>query len=139
MELLSQQKNYLETVITILGAICVSVILIAALVFEFVYGEKACPLCLLQRVAFVNIGIALLLNLRYGNSVSHWAIVILSSAAGMTVSIRQILLHVNDSGFGSAIFGLHMYTWCFIGYAIAIVGASIILFFYPKLHDGKIE
>lgn len=137
MELLSKQKNYLEIMISILGAICVSVILIAALVFEFVYGETACPLCLLQRVAFVNIGIALLLNLRYGNSISHWAIVILSSAAGMAVSIRQILLHVNDSGFGSAIFGLHMYTWCFIGYALAIIGTAVLLFFYPKIHGVK--
>lgn len=133
---LSTKKIYLETLITILGVVCVAVILGAALVMEYVYGEKPCPLCLLQRVAFINMGIALLMNLKYGNSVVHWALVILSSVAGMAVSIRQILLHVNDPiGFGSAFLGLHMYTWCFLGYAIAIVGTALVLFFYPKIRS----
>lgn len=120
--------SQIEIIASILGVLGVAVILGGALVMQFIYYEAPCPLCQLQRVAFVSIGIALLLNLRYGNSVAHWALVILSAIAGITVSMRQILLHVNDPiGFGSAILGIHMYTWCFIGFALAIVGSVILL------------
>lgn len=122
-----------EIIDSIIGIIGVCVILGSALFVQFYYHEAPCPLCELQRAAFVNIGLALILNVKYGNRVSHWAMVILSSIAGIAVSIRQILLHVNDPvGFGSAIFGLHMYTWCFIAFACAIVGSAVMLLIYPE-------
>ncbi len=125
--------NKFATINSIIGLVGVVAILAGALVMQFVYGEDPCPLCLLQRAAFVSIGIALLMNLRYGNKVAHWALVILSAAAGIAVSIRQILLHVNDSvGYGSPVTGIHLYTWCFIGFALAIVGATILLLIYPE-------
>jgi disulfide bond formation protein DsbB len=129
----SQQfLNKLALINTVIGLVGVILILTAALVMQFFYGEQPCPLCLLQRAAFVSIGIALLMNLRYGNKVGHWALVILSAVAGIAVSIRQILLHVTDSvGYGSAVVGLHLYTWCFIGFALAIVGAAVMLLAYP--------
>lgn len=123
----------LAIISSIIGIIGVAVILVAALIMEIVYGEQPCPLCLLQRAAFVSVGVALLMNLRYGNKVAHWAVVILSASAGIAVSMRQILLHVNDSiGYGSAVWGLHMYTWCFIGFALAIVGGAAMLLVYPE-------
>ena len=125
--------NKLAKINSIIGLIAVVIILGAALVMQFLYGEQPCPLCLLQRAAFVSIGIALFMNLRYGNKTAHWALVILSAAAGIAVSIRQILLHVNDHvGYGSAVAGLHQYTWCFIGFALAIVGSTIMLLIYPE-------
>lgn len=122
-----------ESLASVIGLLGVCVILGGALIMEFVYNEQPCPLCELQRAAFINIGIALLLNLKYGNKIAHWALVLLSSFAGIAVSIRQILLHVNDPiGFGSAIFGLHMYTWCFIGFVIACLGTTLLLIIYPE-------
>lgn len=122
-----------EIIDSVLGVIGVLVILGAALIMQFYYGEEPCPLCELQRVAFINIGIALILNVKFGNHISHWAMVILSGIAGIAVSIRQILLHINDPiGFGSAVFGLHMYTWCFIGFACAILGGTLMLLIYPE-------
>src|SRR5580704_2794691 len=92
----------LEVMMSIAGILAVFVILCAALVMQFVYGEAPCPLCELQRAAFLSIAIGLFMNMRYGNKVAHWAIVILSASAGIAVSVRQILLHVNDPvGFGS--------------------------------------
>lgn len=109
------------------GLLGVIVILSAALILEFFYGQQPCPLCLLQRAAFASMGIAFILNLRYGHATKHWALALLSALAGIAVSIRQILLHVNDAGYGSPVAGLHLYTWCFIGFAIAILGAVIVL------------
>ncbi len=133
MNKLSRAIIRFEETISILGIFGVFTILSAGLVMQFVYGEAPCPLCELQRAGFLSIAIALFMNLRYGNKVAHWAVVILSAFAGIAVSVRQILLHVNDPiGFGSAILGLHMYTWCLIGFVAAIVGAALMLILYPE-------
>lgn len=123
----------LELIDSIIGVIGVLTILSGALFIQFFYGEQPCPLCLLQRAAFVSVGIGLLMNVRYGNKVSHWAIAIFSAAIGLAVSTRQILLHITSSqGFGSAVLGLHMYTWCFIAFFITIVGSAVMLLIYPE-------
>lgn len=122
---------------SMIGFVGVLVILGAALIVQVFMGEAPCPLCLLQRAAFVNIGIALLMNFRYRNKASHWALAILSACAGAAVSLRQIGLHINsETGFGSAFLGLHMYTWCFIGFATVIIGSAIMLLVYPE-HSPK--
>ena len=131
MSKLIKTYDQVQKSISILGIVAVTAMLSAALIMQFVYGEAPCPLCELQRAAFLSIMFALFMNVRYGVKVSHWALVILSASAGIAVSIRQVLLHVNDPvGFGSAILGLHMYTWCFIGFVVAIVGATFMLIFY---------
>lgn len=118
---------------SMIGFVGVLFILGASLFVQFHMNEAPCPLCLLQRAALVNIGIALFMNFRYRNKASHWALAILSACAGSAVSLRQILLHINSpTGFGSAIFGLHMYTWSFIAFATTIVGSAIMLLIYPE-------
>lgn len=126
----------IEIIDSIIGVVGIAILLLAALFVQYFMHEAPCPLCLLQRAAFINIGICLLMNVRYGNRVTHWSLAILSACAGIAVSIRQILLHVNDPvGFGGAILGLHLYTWSFIVFAIAIVGCSIMLLIYPENGD----
>ncbi|CAN5328057.1 hypothetical protein BH10PSE19_BH10PSE19_13640 [soil metagenome] len=116
-----------------LGIIGIAIILTAVFVFVGLFNLEPCPLCGLQRLALVNIGIALLMNLRYGNWAAHWALVILSAVAGIAVSMRQILLHINDPiGFGDAIWGIHAYSWCFIAFAIAIIVSAMMLIIYPQ-------
>ena len=128
----------LEMIDSFLGCIGILMILSGAIFMQFFYNEEPCPLCLLQRVAFVNIGLCFLLNLKFGNRAWHWAIAILSAASGIAVSIRQICLHINDPvGFGSAIFGLHMYTWCFIFFATVIIGSTLMLLLYPERAMAK--
>jgi disulfide bond formation protein DsbB len=130
-------SNRLAIINSIIGFIGVIIILAAALIIQFLYSEQYCPLCMLQRIAFINIGIALLMNLRYGNKVPHWSLVILSAIAGLAVSIRQILLHINDSvGFGTAVLGLHLYTWCFIAFSLAIIGATSTLLIFQDPHSS---
>lgn len=121
-------RKKLTTISSATGLLLVLIILSSALVVQFVYHEEPCPLCLLQRAALINIGLALLLNLRYGNKIAHWGMVVLSACAGIAVSIRQILLHITTpEGFGSPVLGLHLYTWTFIAFAIAIVGSALVL------------
>ncbi|MCH9643696.1 MAG: disulfide bond formation protein B [Gammaproteobacteria bacterium] len=113
---------------TCVGLCGILAILIASLVVQFVAHEAPCPLCLLQRAAFIAIGLCLLMNLRYGHQVSHWGLAILCACSGIAVSIRQILLHVNNpKGFGEKVWGLHTYSWAFIGFFVTIIGCSLVL------------
>lgn len=122
----------LEITSSLIGFIGVICILGGAFFMQFFYDETPCPLCLLQRAAFIGIGLSLLMTLRYGNHVRHWASAILCASAGMAVSLRQICLHITSPiGFGSAIWGLHMYTWCFFGFSLAILGSALMLLIYP--------
>jgi len=119
--------------VCVLGFIATVCVLLAARYVQVVLDEQPCPLCLLQRAAFASMLIGLLMNLRYGEHTSYWAIVILSACAGMAVSLRQISLHITSpTGFGSAFFGLHMYTWAFLAFALTIVGSALILLAYPE-------
>lgn len=123
----------IDSMIALIG---IFILLSAALFVQYFMHEAPCPMCLMQRAALVNIGICLIMNLRYGNHVSHWAMIILSACAGIAVSIRQILLHITSPiGFGSAVFGLHLYTWCFIVFSIAIAGSALVLLIYPEEHN----
>ncbi|MDO8953504.1 MAG: disulfide bond formation protein B [Gammaproteobacteria bacterium] len=130
IESIIDKVEFIDSIIGIAGVL---IIISAALFVQFFLHELPCPLCELQRAAFISIGIGLLMNVRYGNKASHWGVVILSACAGIAVSIRQILLHISSPvGFGSTMLGLHMYSWCFIGFALAIVGSAVMLIIYPE-------
>jgi disulfide bond formation protein DsbB len=109
------------------------IVIIGVLSYAFVdqiyFGELPCPLCLLQRVGFVIIGCALVLNLRFGAHASHYAWGILGGLAGMMIALRQILLHIapGDPGYGAPFLGLHFYTWGFIGFLGLVAGQAILL------------
>jgi disulfide bond formation protein DsbB len=130
---LAKWVKEIELIDSIIGLVGVVLILSGTLFIQFFYGEQPCPLCLLQRAAFVSIGLSLLLNVRYGNRVAHWAMVIISTCAGAAVSLRQICLHITSpEGFGSAVLGLHMYTWGLIVFVACIVGSAVMLLVYPE-------
>src|SRR5690606_6755374 len=76
---------------------------------QLVNNELPCPLCLLQRMAFMLIGMGLLLNIRFGPSPMHYGVILLSSLVGAVASGRQVLLHLapGDPGYGAPFMGLH--------------------------------
>ena len=76
-------------------------------------------------------GVWFLLNIRYSIRPSHYAISLLASVLTSFVSLRQILLHIgpNDKGYGSMVFGLHMYTWLFVVCMLTIIYISIVMSF----------
>ncbi len=110
-----------------LSGICLS--LIVALYFQIFLGEIPCPLCMMQRVGLMMVGLGFFLNVRFGPSAIHYSIIILSAMVGASVSLRQVLLHVvpGTGGYGSAIFGYHMYTWGFIAFMSTIIFVAIML------------
>ncbi|HSD91877.1 MAG TPA: disulfide bond formation protein B [Methyloceanibacter sp.] len=113
-----------------LGLIAVDLVLVLAFVDQLWLHDLPCPLCILQRAAFIAAGFGLALNLLFGPRPSHYGVLILGAAAGAALSIRQILLHIvpGTGAYGNPMLGLHLYTWAFLIFALMIVGTAILLF-----------
>ena len=124
-----------------LALLAVTAILVMAFAWQFAYDEAPCPLCLLQRVAFMLAGVGLLLNLRLGPSPMHYAMTIAAALGGMVASGRQILLHIapGDPGYGTPFLGLHFYTWAFIAFCGLIVFCVIMLSADRKWGDNMLK
>ena len=122
----SQSLSYCLNALALWG-ICG--ILAMALAWQLMFNELPCPLCLLQRMAFVLVGIGLVLNLRFGSSPMHYAVILLSAIAGAFASGRQLLLHIapGDPGYGSPFLGLHSYTWAFALFVSFMVWTALML------------
>jgi disulfide bond formation protein DsbB len=113
-------------------------VLLFAFYWQIVRGELPCPLCLLQRAAFLAAGLGLLLNVRFGSSESHYGVVIVSSLAGAAFALRQILLHIvpGTGAYGSAVLGYHFYTWALAGFVVLIAFAGVMLFIEAQFVEG---
>lgn len=107
----------------------IALILCVALFMQYAYGELPCPLCLLQRLGMTAIGFGFLLNVRYHVRTSHYALSLLAAVFTALVAMRQVLLHIvpGTGSYGSAIFGLHMYTWVFVMSLVAIIYIAIVM------------
>jgi disulfide bond formation protein DsbB len=104
-------------------------VLIYAFVDQFFLGELPCPLCIMQRIGFILVGFAIVLNLRFGGHSAHYGWGILSGLVGMMISLRQVLLHIlpNDTGYGATFLGMHFYTWGFIGFTGLLIAQATLL------------
>src|SRR6266851_10163559 len=88
-----------------LGLYAVALVLVIAFAAQLWLNEFPCPLCLLQRIQFALLAVGPILNLRYGPRPSHYALSLLTAAAGAAFAMRQVLLHImpGDPGYGSAL------------------------------------
>jgi disulfide bond formation protein DsbB len=113
---ISEQANIIA-----LFAVCAA--LVVAFYYQLVFGELPCPLCLLQRVGMIAIGIGFLLNILYGIRSTHYGVGLIGCVLTGLISLRQILLHLapGDPGYGSTFLGLHFYT-------LGAIGALLFLF-----------
>lgn len=104
------------------------VVLFLAFAMQFIDNELPCPLCLLQRLGFLMVAYGFLLNFRFGFRPSHYSIVIISALFTSFVALRQVALHVlpGTGSYGSAVFGLHLYTWSFICSMAIVVGTTLL-------------
>ena len=68
-------------------AICGS--LTMAFYWQIAFNELPCPLCQLQRVGLMMAGIGFMLNVRFGPSAVHYAIILASALVGAATSMRQ--------------------------------------------------
>ncbi len=117
-----------------LGAMAVAGVLIVAFVLQFAHNELPCPLCMLQRVAFVLCGFGFLMNLRFGSQPLHYGITLLAALFGLAASGRQILLYIvpGTQGYGALLFGLHLYTWTFVCFTAIVAGVALLLLLSPR-------
>ena len=120
--------------LNILALLGLSFVLATAFYYQFFLGELPCPLCALQRVGFIVAGVGFMLNLRVGYSPANYGLVLLTSVAAGSASLRQISLHIipGTGSYGSAMFGLHFYTWAFVGYGMLIVFTGLMLMLHVR-------
>ncbi len=116
-------------------------IITAAFYQEFFYHEKPCPLCYLQRLAMMGVSISLLMNLRFGLRVRHYAYALGFVLFGGVVALRQICLHICPGfpTFGFPVWGLSLYTWSLISFALALLGIIVLLFFHSEGHRSELN
>ena len=111
-------------------------ILSGALYFQFGLHEDPCPLCLLQRMGMMGVIFGLALNSFFGFDAKHFAIVIIAALVGAVFSVRQVLLHIapvpGDTGYGTPIFGMHLYSWGVLIFMASILGSALFLLFGDK-------
>lgn len=111
-------------------------VLLGAFSIQFLQGEFPCPLCMVQRYAMILATIPIMWivadSLRGTLTRSRYAqglgMAIVASVAGSLESTRQILLHIankKDPGYGSAVLGLHLYTWAWITFMTVILFCSV--------------
>ena len=112
-----------------LALFALSGVLLVAFYYQIVLAELPCPLCALQRVGFIVAGTGLILNLRVGYSPAHYGLVLLTAVVAGSASLRQIALHIvpGTGHYGSALFGMHFYTWAFVGYGALVVYVGVLL------------
>ena len=110
-------------------------VLMGSLSYQFVLGELPCPLCVIQRLAFLLACSGLLSVLldtgavpdSSGRKVRGFALCILASLVGSAASIRQVLLHIvpPDAGYGPPVLGMHLYSWALVVFVCLVLGSAI--------------
>lgn len=125
----AKQSSTIFTWLITLEIIAIVIVLLIAIVLQFLLGELPCPLCLLQRVGLFAIAVSLLMNLRFGFKPVHYTFTILFAVYTGFVALRQIALHIvpGTGAYGAAFLGFHLYTWVFIIAVVIIIYAAIIL------------
>ncbi len=120
------------------GLLAVSTVLIFAFADQFFLADLPCPLCILQRGAFVVAGFGLALNLRFGPRASHYALVLIGALSGAVVASRQVLIHIlpGTGTYGHALLGLHFYSWAFIIFVVMVLGTAVMLLFDRQFAQG---
>ncbi|CZH54571.1 disulfide bond formation protein B [Legionella pneumophila] len=105
------------------GLLIICCLLILAFLDQFIFYELPCPICILQRICFVAVGLCFVMNLILGIRASHYGLMLLASLLGLSISVRQMYIHLTpgDPGYGGLIFGLHLYTWSAIIFLIIIL------------------
>ena len=122
-------------------------VLLGAFWIQFGAGEYPCPLCLLQRMAMIMCAIGSIFIITHGHyaRIQGFSVIglgygmsVLSAVLGLVISSRQVLLHIEpgDPGYGSAVLGLHLYTWALIVFLFVLVVSGLMLVFGrdPELH-----
>jgi disulfide bond formation protein DsbB len=129
----------LSRLLNALGLVAVDTVLVLAFVDQLWFRDLPCPICILQRAGFIAAGVGIALNLIFGPRPSHYGLAILGAMVGGMMSANQVLHYIvpETGSYGNAIFGLHLYTWALIGFALIVVGSAVMLLFDQQYEPAR--
>ena len=132
-----REDHALSLWLNLLGVLGISVLLGTAFYYQLAFSQLPCPLCLLQRVGLLAIGLAFLFNVRLGVSNIHYAMAIVAALVTGAIAARQVLLHIapGNAGYGDLFLGLHFYTWALIASMVSILAVAFMML---MLDDGVV-
>ena len=112
-----------------IAAVGIAIILLVAFGLQFGLNELPCPLCNLQRVAFVLCGFGFILNLRFGVQPLHYGLVLLAALFGVVVSGYQVAQHIAPGAvaYGAPLLGMHLDTWSLVLFFAVIAVVALLL------------
>jgi protein dithiol:quinone oxidoreductase len=92
--------------LTLLLVGCASALLLAgAWYLQHVLKQRPCPLCILQRYAFIAIALVAFSGALFGrgraSGIAHWLGVLAMSVAGLGVAIKMVFFTTQNSGCGT--------------------------------------
>ena len=130
-------QNHIHRLGNTIGLLIICSLLTTAFIDQLGRHDLPCPLCILQRICFIAVGLCLLMNLKNGIKPSHYGLMTLSAILGFLVALRQIYLHImpHDPGYGNVILGFHMYVWSAIAYVLINGCVAIALLFEKGFSD----
>jgi disulfide bond formation protein DsbB len=116
--------------VNVVFVLCVCGVLLGAFAVQFGLRELPCPLCLLQRLALLGVGLGAMLNVVYGTRPRNYGISLLSTMFGGAVAVRHILLHIlpDSPVHGFEFWGMHLYTLSLVSFAIIGLLLALMLF-----------
>lgn len=128
----------------IVNALVLSVltlILYAALGWQFYTAQAPCTPCFLQRLALVMAGAGLWLNVRLGPSPLHYTMTMLAAMAGLVVSFWQIVgvSLTGQSDYGVALWGWHVDTWAVMVFGGLLMFSAFMLAWDRKWGDNNLK
>lgn len=119
----------MSTLMNTLGLLGICVALLIAFYYQLAKSELPCPLCLLQRAGLIIVGCGFLFNVRLGVKGAHYGMVLAGCVITGLIAVRQVFLHIlpGDTGYGSAFFGLHFYTWALLASILIVLAVGVML------------
>lgn len=115
--------------LNLLGVLGVSLALLIAFYYQLALRELPCPLCLLQRAGLIMVGLAFMLNVRFGERGRHYAMALIGAVVTGGIALRQVLLHIvpGTGAYGSAVFGVHFYTLAWVSSVATVLYVAVLL------------
>ncbi|MDY7545190.1 disulfide bond formation protein B [Glaciimonas sp. Gout2] len=128
--------------LNIFALLGISLSLTIAFYYQLALHELPCPLCLLQRVGLIAVGIGFLMNVRFGIRSAHYGVSLIGALLTLAVATRQMFLHIipgRTNGYGSEVFGVHFYTLAVLSSlaAILFIGAMLMLKTWERPLESK--
>lgn len=128
-------------IFNLLNIFAISAVLLFAFWIQIFWHEEPCPLCNLQRLAWIGVAMGIFLNLRFGISSRHYSIAMLAALIGTLIAMRQITLHIipGQPAYGSAFLGFHLYIWSFFGFVATLFYLALLMFLGERKDDLEVR